>query len=74
LAAERQRIYNPDPDAVRRSTIGDLPLDSVDPQTFISPKSFLIPHSRAHRSAHPQMTHTVVSHPGAFPYFYTFTY
>jgi hypothetical protein len=74
LAAERPTTTNPDPDAVKRRTIGVLPLDPVDPQTFISPKSFLNPHSRAHRSAHPLMTYTVVSHLGTFPHFYTFTY
>jgi hypothetical protein len=74
LAAERPIATNPDPDAVKRSTIGDLPLDRVDLQTFISPKSFLNHHIRAHRSAHPQMTYTVVFHLGTFRYFYTFTY
>jgi hypothetical protein len=74
LAAERSRTANPGPDAVKRSTIGVLPLDPVDPETFISPKSFLNPHSRAHRSAHPQMTYTVVSHLGTFRLFYSFTY
>jgi hypothetical protein len=73
LAAERPRTTNPDPDAVKRSTIGVLLLDRIDPQTFISPKTFLNPHIRAHRSAYPQMTYTVVSQ-GTFRHFYTFTY
>jgi len=71
LVAERPRTTNPDPDTVKRSTIGALLLDRVDPQTFISPKTFLNLHIRAHRSAYPQMTYTVVSQ-GTFRHFYTF--
>lgn len=55
-------VLNPDPDAVRRRTpSGVLNPDRVDPQTFISPKTFLNPHSRALPSAHSPMTNAIVS-------------
>jgi hypothetical protein len=62
LDVEKPIAINPDPDVVRRRTMtGVLDPDSLDPQTFISLKSFLNPHSRAHPSAHPPRTNAIVS-------------
>jgi hypothetical protein len=62
LDVAKPTTTNPDPDAVRRrTTTGVLDPDSVDLQTFISPKPFLSPYSRAHQSAHSPKTNAIVS-------------